>query len=205
MTDKKPNQEENIPAAAEEKDEAPPPPKPPAIKPRKAFVAKKFQAPTDKPMEHKVRHIRLSSKESADLFRQTALDFQNELAALQADNPDKEFEDREKVEALFTRLAKKYSACPSRPMGGDLGWISPGMPRQDNIPPELIKGIMECRKFVIPEPILTPLGYHVVLIYESRVCKMAVEQQDKLDPRYEALAEKDSPLARAPTRGDIPT
>jgi hypothetical protein len=180
-------------------------PKPPVIKPRKAFVAKKITAPTDKPMEHRVRHIRLSSKDSADLFWQTAVDFQNELAAEPTDDPDKEFADREKVEAFIIRLAKKYSICPSHSLGGELGWISPGMGKQEIIPKELITEVLNGKRFVIPEPIKTPLGFHIVLICESRVCKKAMEEKSNLDPRYEALAGKDSPEARAPTRTDIPT
>lgn len=204
VSDKKQNQKEKSPAASEKDEAAQPAIKPPVIKPRKAFVAKKFQAPTDKPMEHRVRHIRLSSMETADLFRQTTLDLQKELAEQPADNPDKEFDDREKVEAFFARLAKKYSACPSRPMGGELGWISPGMAQQENIPKELIEAVMKSRKFAIPEPVVTPLGFHVILVCESRVCKKAVEQEARLDPRYEALAEMDRPVVRAPTRKDIP-
>lgn len=204
VPDKKQNQKEKSPADPGKDEAAQSAIKPPVIKPRKAFVAKKFQAPTDKPMENRVRHIRLSSMEAADLFRQTTLDLQKELAEQPADNPDKEFEDRKKVEAFFARLAKKYSTCPSRPMGGDLGWISPSMAQQENIPQELIEAVMKSQKFAIPEPVVTPLGFHVILICESRVCKKAVEQEAKLDPRYEALAQLDKPVARAPTRNDIP-
>ena len=186
-------------------DAEPTTPKPPVIKPRKAFVAKKITAPTDKPMEHRVRHIRLSSKDSADLFWQTAVDFQKELAAEPTDDPDKEFADREKVEAFVIRLAKKYSICPSHSLGGDLGWISPGMGKQENIPQELINEVLNGKRFVIPEPIKTQLGFHIVLICESRVCKKAMEEKSNLDPRYEALAGKDRPESRAPTRSDIPT
>ena len=205
VTDKKADPKEKDSAENSEKGGgAPSTPKPPVIKPRKAFVTKKILAPTDKPMENRIRHIRLSSQESADLFRQTTQDFQDELAAQPTEDPDKEFADREKVEAFFTRLAKKYSACPSRALGGELGWVSSGMGKQENIPPELIEAVSKCKKFVIPDPIVTPLGFHVVLVCDSRVCKRAVEEKSQLDPRYEALAAKDAPQSRAPTRGDIP-
>ena len=206
MSDKKADPKEKSPASASAKDgDAQPTPKPPVVKPRKAFVAKKILAPTDKPMEHRIRHIRLSSMATAKLFWQTAVDFQKELAEQPTDDPDKEFADREKIEAFIVRLAKKYSACSSRAMGGELGWLSLGMPKQENIPPELIEAVNKGAKFVIPEPIETPLGFHIVLICESRVCKRALEEKAKLDPRYEALAAKDSPQARKPTRTDIPT
>ena len=205
MAEDKQSPEENSPPADDGPRITTPPVIKPAIKPRKAFVAKKIMAPTDKPMENRVRHIRLSSKETADLFWQTAVDFQKELAAQPTDDPDKEFADREKVEAFIVRLAKKYSICPSHSLGGELGWISPGMKKKETIPQELIDTVLKGERFVIPEPIKTPLGFHIVLICETRVCKKAIEEESKLDPRYAALAGKDSPEARAPTRSDIPT
>lgn len=185
--------------------ETQPDPKPVAIKPRKAFVAKKISAPTDKPMEHRVRHIRLSSLETAELFRQTLLDFQKELADEPTDDPDKEFADREKAENFFTRIAKKYSTCPSNALGGELGWVYPGIKPSEIMTPNLIETILQTKKFIIPEPIKSKLGFHLILICESRICKKIAEAKPKLDPRYEALAAKDSPEARAPTRKDIPT
>ena len=47
----------------------------PPVKPRKKFVAKKQAFKSDKPLEHRVRHIRLSSLEAAQLIRQTIVDF----------------------------------------------------------------------------------------------------------------------------------
>lgn len=190
--------------SSESKAEAQPVQKPAPIKPRKAFVAKKISAPTDKPMEHRVRHILLSSLESAELFRQSILDFQKELADQATDDPDKEFADREKVENFFARIAKKYSTCPSKGIGGDLGWVHPGMKPTENMASNLIETILQGKKFIVPEPIKSPLGLHIILICESRIYKDAVEPKSKVDPRYAALAAKDSPEARAPTRKDIP-
>lgn len=199
MTDKKPNEKTEEPSG-----DTPPIPKPTPIKPRKAFVAKKIAAP-DKPMEHRTRHIRLSTKESAELFRNAILEFQAELAAQPADDLDKEFSDREKVENFFIRIAKKYSACPSRALGGDLGWVIPRMKPNENMTQNLIEAILKSRKFEISEPIDTELGFHIILVCDTRIHKPAVDPESKLDPRYEALAAKDRPDARAPTRGDIPT
>ena len=106
------------------------PPKPaakPKVKPRKVFVPKKMVAKTNKPMEYRVRHILVSSLEAAQLFRQSILDFQKELADQPLDDPDKEFHDREKIERFFSRLAKKYSICPTKALGGGLDWIHKGM------------------------------------------------------------------------------
>ena len=81
-----------------------PKPKP---KLRKAFVPKKLVKITDKPQEYRTRHIRVSTLESANIFRQALVDFQKELASEPIDDPDKPFHDQTKVENYFIRIAKK--------------------------------------------------------------------------------------------------
>ena len=58
--------------------ETKPKPKP---KLRKAFVPKKLVKTTDKPQEYRARQIRVSTLESANIFRQALIDFQKELAS----------------------------------------------------------------------------------------------------------------------------
>ncbi len=182
-------------------------PKAPVIKPRKVFKAKKAKITTSKPLEHRVRHIRMSSLEAGNLIRQTLVDFQKELAAEPTDDPDKEFQDRAKVEKFFARLARKYSVCASKAVGGDLEWIYPKMPEMEGmLTKDLRDAILNCEKFVIPEPIKSKYGYHLVLVCETQICKKIVEEQEKLDPRYEALAAKDAPRVQAPPSSmDIPS
>jgi len=55
------------------------------------------------------------------MIRQTLLEFQKELEDKPADDPDKEFHDREKMEKFFARLAKKYSSCMTKRLGGGSG------------------------------------------------------------------------------------
>ena len=145
-------------------------PKPkPKPKPRKAFVPKKLVKVSDKPQEYRVRHIRVSTVESANLFRKALLDFQNELNSELLEDPDKAFHDREKVEKYFIRIAKKYSTCSTRALGGDLDWIYKGMNVQEEIMTlELINTIIQTEKHAIPEPVKTRLGYHIILVCESR-------------------------------------
>jgi parvulin-like peptidyl-prolyl isomerase len=151
------------------KDSGTPKPKP-KIKPKKVFVPKKATFKTDKPMEHRVLHLRVASKDSADLIRTILIDFQKELAEQPADDPDKEFHDREKVEKFFARVAKKYSACTTRVLGGELGWIHKGMKFTEEImTEEMIDEIFKMEKHTISQPLRTQLGYHLMLICESRI------------------------------------
>ena len=145
-------------------------PKPkPKPKPRKAFVPKKLVKKSDKPQEYRVRHIRVSTLESANLFRQTLIDYQSELEAEILEDPDKLFHDREKLEKYFIRIAKKYSTCATRALGGDLDWIYKGMNVQEEImTQELINTIIQTEKHFIPEPVKTKLGYHIILVCEGR-------------------------------------
>ncbi|MFQ5672070.1 MAG: peptidylprolyl isomerase [Nitrospinales bacterium] len=154
----------------------------PVIKPRKKFVAKKAVFKTDQPLERRVRHIRLSSREAAELVRQTILDFQKTLAEKPMDDPDKEFLDQQKVENFFDRLAKKYSACPSRVLGGDLSWISNNMEIHDKnvLNQTLIDAIGKTEKHKIPKPVQTPLGHHILLTCELRpLKKKAVKKTER--------------------------
>lgn len=163
----------------------------PAIKPKKMFVPKKVVVKSTKPQEYRVRHIRVTSLESANLFRQTLLDFQKELSDQPSDDPDKVFEDRKKLENLFIRIAKKYSTCPTRILGGDLDWVYKGMTFNDEVLAEnLIERIEQTEKHVLPEPIKTKLGFHIILVCESRVLTKQKEEKEELDPRYQALHEQ---------------
>ncbi len=182
-------------------------PKRPVVKPRKVFQAKKVKIQSKKPLEHRVRHIRVSSEEAANLIRQILVDFQNDLAAEPTDDPDKEYQDYDKIEKFFARLARKYSVCTSKAVGGDLEWIYPKMPKIEGmLTTDLRDEILKCEKFVFLEPIKSKLGYHIVLVCETQICKKIVEEQEKLDPRYEALAAKDAPRVQAPPSSmDIPS
>jgi hypothetical protein len=150
--------------------DAPKAPVRPKIKPKKAFVAKKVVLKTDKPMEHRVRHIRLSAMDAAELIRQTLVGFQQELAEMPVDDPDKEYHDREKVEKFFATLAKKYSNCSSKGLGGDLGWIYKGINLTGSLlTGNLVETILNTESHTIPAPIKTELGIHLILICESQI------------------------------------
>ena len=142
----------------------------PKPKIKKVFVPKKTTFTTDKPMEHRVRNIRLTSKESAKMIWEILIDFQNDLAKAEMDDPDKPFHDWEKVEKFFIRLAKKYSICQSKKLGGDLGWVYSDMTLPEQIiTSELVDEIMKLEKFIIPDPIKSNLGFHILMVCESQI------------------------------------
>ena len=152
---------------AEDGPKAPIKPKP---KIKKAFVAKKKTFATDKLMEHRVRNIRMTSLESAKMIWETLVDYQKELEQLEVDDPDKSYHDWEKMEKFFIRLAKKYSICMSKALGGSLGWIYQEMEIAPEImDQELVDIMMKMEKFKLLEPIKSKLGFHIVMICESQV------------------------------------
>lgn len=150
--------------------DAPKAPHKPKPKIKKVFVPKKETFTTDKPMERRVRNIRLTSRESAKMIWDILIDFQNDLAKEEMDDPDKPFHDWEKVEKFFIRLAKKYSVCQSKKLGGDLGWVYRGMTLPEQIiTEELLEKIIKLEKFVIAEPIQSKLGFHLLIVCESQI------------------------------------
>ena len=155
------------PKTASDSPKQPVKPKP---KIKKVFVPKKTTFTTDKPMEHRVRNIRLTSEESAKMIWEILIDFQSDLAKTEMDDPDKSFHDWEKVEKFFIRLAKKYSICQSKKLGGDLGWVYSDMTLPEQIiTSELVDKIMKLEKFIIPDPIKSNLGFHILMVCESQV------------------------------------
>ena len=156
----------------------------PKPKLRKPFVPKKLVRKSDKPQEYRVRNIRVSTLDTASLFRQTLLDFQLELAAEPMNDPDKLFHDREKLENYFSRIAKKYSICSTRKLGGNMGWIYEGMKVQEKIiTKDLVNTVLNTEKHIISEPIQTRLGYHLILVCEQRDQAKEEKPSDLLKPK----------------------
>jgi hypothetical protein len=157
----------------------------PKPKIKKAFVPTKKSFTTDKPIEHRVRNIRMTSLESAKMIWETLIDYQNDLAQQEMEDPDKSFHDWKKMEKFFIRLAKKYSACMSKNLGGSLGWIYQGMEiTPQTIDQELINSVLKSEKFKIQEPIKTKLGFHIIIVCESQIHT----------PREKIIVEEKPPL-----------
>jgi len=59
----------------------------------------------------------------------------------------------------FTAVAKRFSSCPSRKNGGDLGWFGKGQ-----MVPEFEKVAFENDSGKVVGPIKTQFGYHIIKV-----------------------------------------
>ena len=73
----------------------------------------------------------------------------------------------------FEEAAKKYSSCPSKEQGGDLGEFGRGM-----MVPEFEKAAFELEIGEISEPVKTQFGYHIILVESKNEAKE--EEFDKV-------------------------
>ena len=63
----------------------------------------------------------------------------------------------------FAALAKRFSKCPSKSKGGNLGWFGKG-----DMVPEFEKACFEGKNGDIVGPITTQFGYHIILINDQK-------------------------------------
>ena len=63
----------------------------------------------------------------------------------------------------FEDLAKKYSQCPSKAKGGQLGWFGPGQ-----MVPEFEKAAFAGEKGKIVGPVKTQFGWHIIKVNDTR-------------------------------------
>ena len=59
----------------------------------------------------------------------------------------------------FTAVAKRFSSCPSRKNGGDLGWFGKGV-----MAPEFEQAAFAADAVKVVGPVKTQFGYHVIKV-----------------------------------------
>ena len=91
----------------------------------------------------RVSHIVLSTQDIADIL---------------LDNL-KSCESNELMLKMFSKLAKKYSACGTRNKGGDLGFLE-----FNTAAPELEKAAMKASVGEVLGPIKSKFGYHIFVV-----------------------------------------
>lgn len=94
------------------------------------------------------------------------------LAAAPDDSPgrdeayqrgEKLLEELNKIPERFAEFAQQYSACPSKEMDGDLGWLVPGQTVA-----ELDRALQHLPEGLHERPLASRYGWHVVSIDERR-------------------------------------
>ncbi len=66
----------------------------------------------------------------------------------------------------FTAVAKRFSSCPSRKNGGDLGWFGKGQ-----MVPEFEKVAFENESGKVIGPVKTQFGYHIIKVTGQEIIK----------------------------------
>ena len=94
----------------------------------------------------RVSHIVLSTKDIADLLLENL----------------KSCESNELMLIMFSKLAKKYSACGTSKKGGDLGFLE-----FNTAAPELEKAAMQAPVGKVSGPIQSKFGYHIFVVTEE--------------------------------------
>lgn len=100
----------------------------------------------------------------------------------------------------FEEAAKKYSTCPSKDKGGDLGYFSTGQ-----MVPEFEKAAFEGEVGKVLGPVQTQFGYHLILVEDKKEGSVVpfeqvqgkihqqliqAKQQDVYDTKVKELEEK---------------
>jgi len=85
----------------------------------------------------------------------------------------------------FEEAAKKYSKCPSKAKGGDLGFFTKG-----KMVPEFEQAAFDMEKDDISEPVKTKFGYHLIKVYDKKEPGISTFEEVKNNLAQNILANK---------------
>ncbi len=85
----------------------------------------------------------------------------------------------------FEEAAKKYSNCPSKEVGGDLGYFTRG-----KMVPEFEEASFEMEPGKISRPVKTQFGYHLIKVVDRKAPKILSYDEVKENIRKHLLSEK---------------
>ena len=97
--------------------------------------------------------------ENKEAFAQPATVSAKHILVASEDEAKKIKTEIDNKEITFEEAAKKYSTCPSKEQGGNLGAFSKGM-----MVPEFEEAAFNAEIGVVTEPVKTQFGYHLVLV-----------------------------------------
>lgn len=102
----------------------------------------------------------------AGIKKQIQDEVTQELAKVPA-NADKLTRERERMKAMdksFTVLAGKFSTCPSKAEGGDLGWF----PRVGAMVEPFARAAFALKPFDLSDAVATEFGYHLIMPVDQK-------------------------------------
>lgn len=85
----------------------------------------------------------------------------------------------------FADIARASSEGPEAPQGGDVGWVTPGQLR-----PELDEMLFRLEPGVVSDPILTDVGYHLVVVDEREPVQTWSFEQVEASIREKLMRQK---------------
>jgi peptidyl-prolyl cis-trans isomerase C len=85
----------------------------------------------------------------------------------------------------FGEAAKKYSSCPSKDKGGELGFFTKG-----SMVPEFEKVAFELELNVVSEPVKTQFGYHLIKVVDKKETQPKSFDEVKSKIREQILTKK---------------
>lgn len=138
--------------------------------------------------------IKVESQEILDYYNQNKSQFINPQSVrashILVDDSNKAREIISEINQglSFEDAAKKYSKCPSKAQGGDLGYFTRG-----RMVPEFEQAAFEMKKDEVSEPIQTQFGYHIIKVLDKKEEKPMLfdEVKDQLEQQLLSSKQQD--------------